>query len=130
MKVYVSARFEQADEVRLIQEKLKRASFEIAYDWTQQKDVKEAQLDQLGRQAYAMADFRGVQECDALILFHTVSGGQTKFVELGLALALGKKCIVVAGPGVKDCIFFYLPGIKIVESVENALLGLGHWRDD
>ena len=128
MKVYVAARFEQAAEVKKIYDKLKRASFVISCDWTIHRNVEEAGLDGLGKQAYAVDDINGVQTCDALLLLHTVSGGQGKFVELGAALALNKKCIVIKKAPAKDCIFFYLPDITVVEGVEEALLALEKWR--
>ena len=128
MKVYVAARFEQAKEVEAIHDKLKRAGFEIVSDWTQHKDVDEAKLDGLGKQAYAVSDLCGVKACEVLLLYHTVSGGQGKFVEFGAALALDKKCIIIHPVGVKDSIFFYLPDVEIVRSVPEALLALEKWR--
>lgn len=67
-----------------------------------------------------------ITKADSLILFAEQYGdipGRAKYVELGFALHSGKRCIVVCPPGANamNCIMYYLPNVRVVGSVEDAI---------
>lgn len=70
----------------------------------------------------AEIDVEDVRRAEDIILFTNDFGfraGRGKFVELGIAIALGKRIILV---GEEDnCIFYKLPGIIKVKGVQELL---------
>jgi nucleoside 2-deoxyribosyltransferase len=72
----------------------------------------------------AVEDLHDVDRADSIILFtdtfvNSKSQGKGKFFELGYALRAGKRCILVGED--KSCIFYHLPNMRHVKTIEEAL---------
>lgn len=109
MKVYLAGNPRSSD-CSAAMDAVRGAGHEITHDWMR------ATLP--SRQAIAEADLAGVRACEVLILLDA-ERGWGMYVELGAAVALGKPVYVV---GVKyRQVFFDLPGVTCVSSIEDAL---------
>lgn len=120
MKFYVIARFEDKDVARVVMEMMLARGHELTFDWTR---VPEALTDE-DRVRSAARDFHGVVEADAVIVLHDdqLCNG---LVELGVALALGKRIMVVGPPFRFDArrqpIFYWIPKVLQFYSAEGAV---------
>ncbi len=116
MKVYLSAAWHRRSEIRILAERLKWLGFEITSRWLSE--------DQRGETDAAYMDFEDVLRCDVLIRFsdkefvnaesdtvprRLLSGG--RLVEQGMALAAGKRVVVVGG---RQPVFDALPFVSHV----------------
>ena len=66
-------------------------------------------------------DFEDIGSANILVLFADQTGptpGRGKYVEFGMAVALGKDVVVI---GENNCIFFNLPRVARVDTLEEAL---------
>lgn len=98
-KVYVAGKFEDKENVRRVQQRLRDLGFEITHDWTPD--------DASDLQKSAVEDFEGVLQADFLVVLnHTLLYGAA--VEIGIALGLGRPVYVI-GPQVRDNVFWHLP---------------------
>lgn len=70
------------------------------------------------RRRAAVEDIAAVQECNVLVLFDAPPPSWGIYVEMGAALARGKKVIVV-NPNYLQ-VFFYHPNVIVVENAEEA----------
>ena len=71
----------------------------------------------------AEADVRNITQADAFILFtdpFSDRHGKGKFMELGIALALGKR-IFLCGDDLTSSVFYYLPQITRCASIDGLL---------
>lgn len=127
ISVYVAAKYEEKDRVREAYVELRRSGFMISHDWTSEDDTAyravndDARTDHLAfyHMDCAVRDERGVEECDALILFaHPKIKGAA--VEFGMARAL-KKHIIVIGADQAECVFWHLPGVYKRDSLTAAI---------
>ncbi len=105
MKVYIAARYKKRMELLQFSHKLEARGHIITSRWLQGKHDHEEDV------VCAKHDFEDVKECDVIISFteepRTATRGG-RHVELGLALAWGKTCIVV---GPREHVFHSLRGI-------------------
>ena len=107
MKFYVAGKWEDRILVRFWHRVLKGKGHEITCDWTDHEYPGEGQQHLLA--GYAMADIKGVRDCDVLIaLFQEPRHYRGTLVEIGGALALGKP-VWVLGPEERSCIFMEHP---------------------
>jgi nucleoside 2-deoxyribosyltransferase len=114
MKVYLAARFEQKREIKALVPLLQENGLQVQARWLDEEISPTSQLSDL-TPAYcteqAQVDLDDIKACDIFVLFadevaKTTRGG--KHVEFGVALAQGKRVIVVGSP---ENIFHYLPGV-------------------
>jgi nucleoside 2-deoxyribosyltransferase len=103
----------------------------LTWDWLQDMEDHSPPpegLEQfaLERQYIAIQDMVGVKECDVLVLLDEAIGWGC-YVEMGAALALGKKVIVVSPHKLQ--VFFYHPNVYCVEDVEGAKKMLAAFSD-
>jgi hypothetical protein len=123
-RIYVASKFENKQAVRVAQRMLVANGHEITFDWT----VHDSTLIPLAeRERYlkecAMNDLHGVIEADAILLLcHPNMKGA--YVELGAALAMGRRILVVAPDLTSTNIFFHLPCVEVYDTVENAVRAL------
>lgn len=110
-KVYVAAKFTEKDRVRALYTALKEAGHTITFDWT----TGEVVGNELEAFRAAQNDLAGVHDADVVVLLpHAYSRGA--YVELGYALALNKKIIVVGGPEYRDLsVFLHASGTHWVK---------------
>lgn len=125
MKIYVASKFENKPAVRTAMVLLQSAGHSITHDWTVHEDGERGGEELLAFfRLCAQQDFDGVVNADAiLVLNHELGKGM--FTEMGIAQALGKP-VVVVDISRSNNIFFYLPGVKVCESVIDAISYLGY----
>lgn len=123
MKLYVASGLGNADNVKTAIALLKQAGHEITYDWTTHGPVFSK-----GRQActdVARKELSGVEMANAVIVL--LPGGRGTHVEMGVALALNKPCVIVSPDlaanevGPDFCAFYALPNVYHAESVKGAM---------
>jgi nucleoside 2-deoxyribosyltransferase len=115
MKIYVATRMRE-DASHAI-EAAQRSGIEVTHDWT-----RGPRLTRETGPEIASVDIEAVRACDALLLLWW-PGMTGAYVELGAALALGKR-VVVAGADMRDCAFLYHPLVSHVFDVWAALEAL------
>lgn len=122
MKVYLCSRYSRRDQMRSVREELQRQGHVVTSRWL---DTNWEEKDRSGsssaappayRQEYAVKDLEDVAAADCLIAFTEepgVSGRGGRHVELGFALALGKRVIVV---GRRENLFCHHPCVEFFAS--------------
>jgi nucleoside 2-deoxyribosyltransferase len=113
VKVYVAAKWEERERASLLMFQLYRfLGCTITYDWTKAKQISPEQAEH---------DLHGVASCDILLFIATEKLAYTgALAELGAALALGKRVIVI-GTGADACIFTHHPCVERVSTTHGAL---------
>ncbi len=113
-RFYVSSRKDRSEQANALSEALKAHGWERTFVWTDQVNAtREAHA------ATAVAELKGVHNADVLIVL--LPGGFGTHVEIGAALALGKR-IILHSPDQKtletpySCVFHYHPGVKLIVS--------------
>ena len=119
--VYFAARYSRLEELNGYRAELEALGIEVTSRWL----ATEPRL----RSSYADEDWRGlglvdqedVLAADALVCFAEpagAGGNGGRHVEFGMALALGRRIILV---GRREHIFHHLPEVEFVESWPEAL---------
>jgi nucleoside 2-deoxyribosyltransferase len=127
-KVYLAGRFSRRHEFRSLAETLAEAGHEVTSRWLYD-DEHHAELgrETLPAVAAAVRDLDDVRAASVCIAFTEEAGGPQgrggRHVELGAAIALGLRVIVVGTP---EHIFHLLPAVEQVDSVEDVLAALGN----
>jgi len=134
LKVYVAAKFENKEEVRAVYALLLQAGHTITVDWTVEPgegDLGSEDYHKL-QEEWAIKDAQGVIDCDVLVMLpHDRSKGA--YAELGMAIALGKKSILVLPEKPFNCVFFHHPLVGWVpdfsiEVARHLALIVEHWE--
>lgn len=118
MKIYIAASHPNIEQAKLLAYKLDEAGFELVSIW---HDVDKAPA--YNSAPRAIRDMLGVERCDLFIEFigdNASKGG--RHCELGMALAWGKKIILVGSDD--GCVFTHLPYLAQVNNVEELLKSL------
>lgn len=118
--VYFAARYSRREELKGYRAELEALGIEVTSRWldTPQRDRSEYSDDdwrQLGQ-----ADQADVLAADALICFTEApgeGGNGGRHVELGMALALGRRVVIV---GRREHIFHHLPEVEVVDGWPEA----------
>ncbi len=122
-RVYLAGRFSRRDEFKAIAEQISAAGHEVTSRWLYSED-HHLELDrrQLPAVAAAARDLDDVRAATVCIAFTEEPDGPQgrggRHVELGAAIALGLRVIVVGDP---EHIFHLLPSVAQVGSVDDAL---------
>ncbi len=121
MKIYVAASFPRRDEARLLGLALEDAGHEITSGWMMLKGKSYFGDDWAG-EVEAVRDLQDVRDCDVLVSItgDTESHGG-RHSELGIALALGKRIIIV---GPKEQVFHHHPHVEEVSGTSDVLESL------
>ena len=121
MKVYVAGNPKHS-LVKLLEVMgaVEAAGHTISYDWLRRFPPKVEQT----RRSIAELDMKGVKEADALVLVDTQAQSWGMYVELGAALALGKK-VAILHPGYQQ-VFYSLPQVHMCVSLPEVLVYLGN----
>jgi hypothetical protein len=108
LRVYVAASQHEYKRARAAMFELRFAGCTISHDWTLEVGNYPATSDDQKHEA-AIADYRGVVECDVLLVLtpEREDWGCAMYTELGIALDRFKRCIIV-GPQRERNIFAYL----------------------
>lgn len=133
MKVFVSGRIDDIENVRLVQRKLIDAGHKITHDWTKNETGdkmlagREAKLaDPKETQNRAVLDINGVMDADAYVICtNNKNIGKGMYVELGAAIALNEKTerprIYLLGRMNHMTIFYSHPAVQKVKSVSEII---------
>jgi nucleoside 2-deoxyribosyltransferase len=128
-KVYIAARYARRDELKDFARELQDAGASIACRWLY-ADGGALLDDDLSPQSragkLAAIDFEDVQSADICLAFtepgENPSGRGGRHTELGIALALGRRVILI---GPREHVFHCLPQIEHYETWEAARRSLG-----
>jgi len=116
MKVYLAAMYSLMTSMQFYHDRLRNAGHEPTSRWV---DGNEEDMSQAEAAAMDLID---VERADVLILFTNQKGtmfkGGGRFVELGYAIAIDKRIIVV---GDYENVFIHLPEITRVDTFTQAL---------
>lgn len=129
--VYVAgASSERADRAKPVIAALMKAGFVVTHDWTEAVDMHGANnehgtLTEEDLCACAHADLCGVRQADILVLLAPENASTGAWVELGLALALGRR-VFIAGR-CEQCIFTWLPQCQRFETDEALVEFMTGW---
>jgi hypothetical protein len=111
--VYLAARYSRNSEMRDYAWDLSEIGFDVRAEWITGKHDATADVD------CAIVDWDEVRAADVVISFTEPTGPVQgrgrggRHVEFGIALALGKRCIVV---GHRENVFHYLPQVEFYET--------------
>ncbi len=127
MRVYVASKYENAPAVSEAIARIIAIGHKITRDWTrhEQWDWDRPGVTERLARKYSYQDVEGVRQADVFIML-TYNGlsMQGAYVELGVALGLGK-LVYIVGERPRS-IFSYYPGVRVVESLEQVIEELGH----
>lgn len=117
MKYYIASGLENFETVRRVRDYLKSFGHEITYDWTLHGPVWKHGLQRC--QETCDLEINGVLNADVVIVLWP--GGRGTHVEMGLAIASGKKIIFYSPceghhePSPDLCVFYVHPLIEHVQ---------------
>lgn len=130
MKIYLAARYSRRDQLRDVAEELRRIGHTITSRWLETdwlcNDVgRSTAAPPEYREQYALIDMEDVKVADVVVNFTEApdSGGRGgRHVEFGLAVAWGKRLIVV---GHRENLFHHLPEVEFLASQWDLIRALG-----
>ena len=127
-KIYISARFNEKDNVNELSKKLSQLGYDIISTWISHKSIKPYEENQELSRDYSIEDINNSAQCDYFILL-TSEAGTGMYVELGSAIfssiVNGKPKIDVVGEHINRSMFYFHPKVKRVENIEDLLIQLG-----
>ena len=114
MKIYLAARYSRMEELRGYAEELAAAGHVITSRWIRGGNgIPETAAVDMESQRFALEDYRDLSAADTVISWtepprveSTARGG--RHVEFGLALAMGKRLVVV---GPRENLFHTMPNV-------------------
>jgi len=120
MRFYVAGKWEDRENVRVIQNALVEMGHEISCDWTWHEKEDPGYPHQ-----YSIDDIQGVKDAHFYIgLFEGDFNYKGALVELGAALALEKPCYII-GRGIDGCMFVNHPLVIRCETISDFLSEIG-----
>lgn len=120
MKFYIAGRNSKRNEIKRMQNALINEGHQITVDWTDDKFIRPYSEHKELSEKYAKLSVDGVKQCDVFLIISD-EAGMGMYVELGVAIALKKKVIVL---GDKNSMFYFYPGIIVKDNFEEMLKGL------
>jgi hypothetical protein len=113
--IYVAAPWDFRDLARVVAGDLERLGYEVSYPWWDHEDVEgfplALSLDGLESiTRSAVRDLDGVGRAAVFVVLN-LALSEGKATELGVAIALGKVCVVVGEP---SQLFHFTPGVVVV----------------
>lgn len=123
--VYLAAAYSSKDDVRPHAEQLREMGFNVTAQWLDEPHAASVPFttrDPEELRAFGRRDIDDIARSDVFLFFSldpeqpTKRGG--RHVELGLALATGKRVIVV---GPRENIFHFLPEVEVVKTWDEAV---------
>lgn len=128
MKVYLAARYSRRNQMRDLAAELKQMGYAITSrwletDWVNRPNDSSAAPPEY-REKYAVVDMEDVAAADVVISFTEAPGDGSRggrHVEFGLAVAWGKRLIVV---GYRENLFHHLPAVEFFASQWDLLRAL------
>lgn len=130
MKYYIATKLENHAAHNKLRDELAALGHSCTYDWTHHGPVYRSGLARI--EEVAQLEFEGVAKADTVIMLWP--GGRGTHVELGMAIALGKRCVIVSdveddhGATSETCAFYHHPAVDMFRSVGEFLDALGERR--
>ncbi len=130
-RIYLASRYSRREELCRHRDVLERQGFRITSTWLDRSVSQQERLlqDHAGCAAIAADDVHDVVRADVVVSFteeprsRASRGG--RHVELGLALGLGRPCLIV---GPRENVFHFTPGVHRSPDFGAAYEWLMHWR--
>lgn len=127
MKFYIASGLPNAERVSLAANVLKQSGYEHLYDWTAHRDVRSC--GQKRMREVSLNETRAAADCDLLLVL--LPGGAGTHTELGIALAGGKKRILLWSEtgeefddSGKTCVFYFHPAVERIQCSFEYLIKL------
>jgi len=127
--VYFAARFARREELQGYRADLEALGLEVTSRWLETQPRERSMYSDEDWRELGLVDQEDVLAADALVCFTEASGeggNGGRHVELGMALALGRRVIVV---GRREHIFHHLPEVELVEGWPEAMRVLAQSLD-
>lgn len=123
--IYIAARYSRRREAVKLAKQLESRGHTVTARWLEgdHRLPREADENRASRWSkLATDDFEDVEGCDVLIFLSEPKDGSStrggRHVEVGLALAWGRRVIIV---GRRENIFHWLPQVEVVSEIEEVL---------
>jgi hypothetical protein len=121
VRIYIAGKFEEHSTIAKYAERLCAAGHEITFPWFL-RHLGTTPLDQA-----AQEDLAGVRAADPCIfIFERPLAYAGSFAELGMAIALDKRVILVGDEGDR-CVFAHLPQVTHVANFDKCMELLERW---
>ena len=124
MKVYVASRLENAPKAAAVAQELERHGHAITYAWWTHGSVQREGPERI--REVATNECAGVASADVVVVL--LPGGRGTHAELGIAIGLGKRILVVADPAdgffaqdERTCAFYHHPAVTRLEASGDVL---------
>lgn len=130
MTIYLASRYGDAPRLRDVGERLRAFGHKVTSRWVWADRRAGRRFEDIPfeeKAEIALENLDDVRACDVLVLFNDHTPGASrggKFVELGMAIALDKRLIIV---GERSSVFEFLPGASRVVDVEMLLGVFDNW---
>lgn len=128
--VYLAGQYARRDELRGMIPTLQNSGVNVTSRWLHEDanlNHSLTEFDPEWKRLTALKDYWDIQRADTLIFFAEEPEQQPRrggrHVEFGMALALGKKILVVGG---EENIFHYMPQVRHYNTFEELLSGIEH----
>ena len=123
MRIYLAARFRRIDEMRRYADDLRALGHQVTSRWVRGHHDVPSGLADPSWSEIAGEDVEDVAAADAVICFSEPhrGGGGGRHAEFGMAVAWGKRTIVIGGA---EHLFYTLPSVEIYPTWQDALEGL------
>lgn len=135
MKVYVAASIKDRDRAAQVADAIEDAGHLITFKWWgSEGEIRDADEGKTWRDdpeqatALALREQKGVWDSDALVL----CGGDKILgaaIEFGMAVGDEKPAIILPGCS-RDSIFWHLPGVVLVDTIEEVISELADLQSD
>lgn len=119
MKVFVSGKVGRESDTRRTISRLRDMGHDVTFDWTQIPHLKPYEENRSEASKAAILEIGGVQTADYLLILLD-DRGVGMYVELGVALSLGKPVIAVS-TGPLRSMFLLHPLVTIVSTIDQAI---------
>ena len=119
-RVYLASRYSRHVEMQGYADDLRAAGFTVEVEWIKgEHRMADASDDFDGSGArFALDDWRDLAAADTVISFTGSGGRGGRHVEFGMAIAWGKRCLIV---GPRENVFHWLPEVEQFDTWPEAL---------
>lgn len=124
----MASRYSRREEMKRVATVLRSGGCDVVCRWLETEWVNRPDDSSAAppeyREKYAVIDAEDVSGADVVVSFTELpnAGGRGgRHVEFGMAVALGKRCVVV---GYRENLFHHLPGVEFYETTERMIESL------
>jgi nucleoside 2-deoxyribosyltransferase len=125
MRIYIAAAYSRKFSVQDAAAILEAKGHDVVSTWHQEIYLPTVQLKELSPgvlRDLAFRDIKELSDCDTLVFFAEPQESQPprggRHVEFGIALALGKRIIVI---GEAENLFHYWPKVEVMDSLDGVV---------